>query len=125
MLSFEEIKATAQDGARFWAIGENGRKYSATYSAEHFGGVMFFCIPAEVKIVGYEQRSIKTFTAKMRENYTGGDLVREYARANGYPVDITRLFQTVVTIDGKKYEYDRIAKNSDGDSLTVTIAEIA
>lgn len=124
MLSFDEIRATAQDGARFWAIGDNGRKYSATYSAD-FGGVMFFCIPAEIAVIGYEQRDIKTFTARTRDNYTGADLMREYAVKNGYKIELTRLFQTVITIDGKQYEYDRIAKNNDGDSVTVTLAEVA
>lgn len=125
LLTFEQIKATGTDGARYWAISENWRKYSATYSTEHFGGTLFFCIPSDVKIIGYKERSIKTFTTKMRENYTGGDLLHEYAKANGYELDITRFFQTVVTIDGKRYEYDRIAKNEDGESMTVTIAEVA
>lgn len=53
ILELEEIKATAKDGARYWAIGENGRKYPATFSAKYFGGVMFFCIPAEIKVIGY------------------------------------------------------------------------
>lgn len=124
MMTFDEIKATAQDGARYWAIGENGRKYSATYSAD-FGGVMFFCIPAEIAVIGYEKRDIKTFTAYTDGNYTGADLMREYAVKNGYKIENTMLFKTVITIDGKQYEYDRIAKNKDGDSVTVTLAEVA
>lgn len=124
MMTFDEIRATAQDGARYWAIGENGRKYSATYSAD-FGGVMFFCIPAEIAVIGYEKRDIKTFIAHTDGNYTGADLMREYAVKNGYKIENTMLFKTVITIDGKQYEYDRIAKSKDSDSVTVTLAEVA
>lgn len=125
MLSFEEIRATAQDGARFWAIGENGRKYSATYSAEHFGGTMFFCIPAEVKVIGYEQRIFLQFKTKDRENFTftGASLMEEYAKENGYKIEHTPLFQTLININGKIYEYDHIERNADG--LTVTLAQVA
>lgn len=55
MLTFEDIKATAQDGAKYWAIGENGRRYPVTYSTEYFGGILFCCIPAEIEIIGYEE----------------------------------------------------------------------
>lgn len=53
MLSLEQIIDMNEDGAKFIAIGNNGRKYNAVYSAEF--KVMFFAIPSEVKILGYER----------------------------------------------------------------------
>ena len=123
LLTWEEINRTAEDGARYWAIGENGHKYSSVYTTKQ-GGNMFFCIPAEVKILGYVERSIKTFAARPQGNFTGGELIRKYGKENGYAVDNSDWFRTVITIDGKQYEYDRFDDNSDG-SVTVTIAEVA
>ena len=40
----------------YWALGDNGRSYRASYTdkyMETLGGVFFFAIPAEVKIIGY------------------------------------------------------------------------
>lgn len=53
MLTLEQIIDMDEDGARFWAIGNNGRKYHATYSAKF--KVIFFTIPSEVEILGYER----------------------------------------------------------------------
>ncbi len=55
LLSLAEIRTDEQnDGAKFYAIGNNGRKYSATYSKK-FGGVMYFAIPYDVEILGYKR----------------------------------------------------------------------
>lgn len=51
MITIDEIKGKAVDGEKFFAIGDNGKKYTAVYDAEF--QVMFFCIPDTVKIVGY------------------------------------------------------------------------
>lgn len=53
MKTFEEITATNRDG-EYYAIGNNGKQYNAHYNAEF--GVMFFCIPASVEIIGYIER---------------------------------------------------------------------
>ena len=53
MLTLEQIIDMDEDGAKFWAIGNNGRKYHATYSAKF--KVIFFAIPSEVEILGYER----------------------------------------------------------------------
>lgn len=56
MKTFQEIRTEAENGAEFYAIGDNGEKYPATFSAEYMGGIMFFCIPANVQILGYIER---------------------------------------------------------------------
>ena len=53
MKSFDEIKRTNKDG-EFYAIGDNGKQYTASYSAKF--EAMFFAIPASVEIVGYIER---------------------------------------------------------------------
>lgn len=41
---------------KYLAHGDDGKKYSATKVNKYIpGGVMFFCIPAGVKILGYER----------------------------------------------------------------------
>ena len=45
-------EAEVTEPGKYWAIGDNGRAYSATYTLK-YGGVFFFCIPAAVKILGY------------------------------------------------------------------------
>ena len=53
MKTFEEIVATKKDGD-FYAIGNDGKKYTASYSEKY--ECMFFAIPASVEIVGYIER---------------------------------------------------------------------
>ena len=53
MKTFEEIARENKNG-EFYAIGNNGKQYTASYSAEY--GCMFFCIPSSVEIVGYIER---------------------------------------------------------------------
>ena len=53
MKTFEEIAAANKDG-EYYAIGDNGKQYSASYNAEF--GCMFFAIPAIVEIIGYIER---------------------------------------------------------------------
>lgn len=53
MLSFNEIKATNKNG-EFYAIGDNGKEYTASYNAKF--ECMFFAIPSTVEIVGYIER---------------------------------------------------------------------
>lgn len=53
MLKESEISGDEMQGGYF-AIGDNGRAYRATYVNKHLpGGVFYFCIPASVKILGY------------------------------------------------------------------------
>ena len=53
MKSFEEIATTKKDG-EYYAIGNNGKQYIASYSAVF--ECMFFCIPSSVEIIGYIDR---------------------------------------------------------------------
>lgn len=53
MLTLKQIIDMNEDGAKFFAIGNNGRKYDAIYSSEF--KVMFFAIPSSVEILGYER----------------------------------------------------------------------
>lgn len=53
MLSYEQIKEQNQAG-EFWAIGDDGKQYAASYSPEFKN--MFFCIPYTVEILGYIKR---------------------------------------------------------------------
>ena len=50
MKTFDEVVATNKDG-KYYAIGDNGKQYSASYSAKF--ECMFFAIPSTVKIIGY------------------------------------------------------------------------
>ena len=53
LLSFEEI-AKKHISGEYLAIGDNGKSYHASYVPKYEpSGVMFFCIPASVKILGY------------------------------------------------------------------------
>ena len=45
-------EAEATEPGKYWAIGDNGRAYRATYTLK-YDGVFFFCIPAAVNILGY------------------------------------------------------------------------
>lgn len=68
LLTIKEISRQGQDG-EYIAVGNNGRRYSAYYSAEH--ECMFFCIPSYVKILGY-------VTAEVAENVSeAAELLRE------------------------------------------------
>ena len=53
LISFEEI-AKKHIAGEYLAIGNDGKSYHASYVPEYEpSGVMFFCIPASVKILGY------------------------------------------------------------------------
>ena len=52
LYSFEEVKKLAEDKSEWLAICDNGKDYQATYTT-NYGGVMFFCIPYTVKVIGY------------------------------------------------------------------------
>ena len=53
LISFDEIAKKHMVG-EYLAIGDNGKSYHASYVPEYEpSGVMFFCIPASVKILGY------------------------------------------------------------------------
>ena len=53
MKSYEEIRNNNQNGT-FYAIGSDGKKYAAAYSAKFC--CMFFCIPSHVTVLGYIKR---------------------------------------------------------------------
>lgn len=53
MLTMDQIIEMNEDGAKFWAIGNNGRKYHAIYDAKF--KVIFYAIPSEIEILGYER----------------------------------------------------------------------
>ena len=53
LISFEEI-AKKHIAGEYLAIGDNGKSYHASYVPEYEpSGVMFFCIPSDVEILGY------------------------------------------------------------------------
>lgn len=53
LISFEEI-AKEHIAGEYLAIGSNGKSYHASYVPKYEpSGVMFFCIPADVEILGY------------------------------------------------------------------------
>ena len=53
MLKPGEINGDEMQGDYF-AISNNGKAYHATYVNKYLpGGVFYFCIPANVKILGY------------------------------------------------------------------------
>lgn len=53
LISFEEI-AREHIAGEYLAIGSNGKSYNASYVPQYKpSGVMFFCIPADVEILGY------------------------------------------------------------------------
>ena len=53
LISFEEI-AKKHTAGEYLAIGDNGKSYHASYVPKYEpSGVMFFCIPDGVKILGY------------------------------------------------------------------------
>lgn len=64
LLSLKEIAVKGENG-EYMAIGSNGRTYAASYSAEY--KCMFFCIPYEVKILGYVPSSIAEQAAEAAE----------------------------------------------------------
>lgn len=39
----------------YYAIGNNGKKYEATYCSDL--GCMFFCVPSTVEIIGYIEKN--------------------------------------------------------------------
>ena len=53
LISFEEI-AKKHIAGKYLAIGNDGKSYHASYVPEYRpSGVMFFCIPDSVKVLGY------------------------------------------------------------------------
>ena len=53
LISFEEI-AKKHIAGEYLAIGNNGKSYHASYVPKYDpSGVMFFCIPDSVEILGY------------------------------------------------------------------------
>ena len=54
--TIEQIRAEKAAG-EYFAVRDDGKKYSAVFTNE-YGGVMFFCIPDEdfKRIIGYEKR---------------------------------------------------------------------
>ena len=53
MLKESEINGDEMQG-NYFAIGDNGKAYRASYVNKYLpGGVFYFCIPADVKILGY------------------------------------------------------------------------
>ena len=54
MKTLEEIREAKASG-NYYAVSRRGKKYEAAYTTE-YGGVMFFCIPREEEIIGYEER---------------------------------------------------------------------
>jgi len=53
MLKESEINGDEMQG-NYFAIGDNGKAYQASYVNKYLpGGTFFFCIPASVKILGY------------------------------------------------------------------------
>ena len=53
LISFEEI-AKKHTAGEYLAIGNNGKSYRASYVPKYEpSGVMFFCIPSDVEILGY------------------------------------------------------------------------
>lgn len=123
MQTLEQIKGNEINGASYWAIAENGRKYKATYSNEYFGGIMFFCIPDGIKIIGYEKRDIKTFTTTLNDPVS--ILINKYGKTNGYPVNNSDWFNPIISINGKKYEYYTVEPNADGETVKVLLIEVA
>lgn len=54
MITFDEIKSKGLAGD-YTAITESGRRYAATYVTK-YGGCMFYCIPSDEVIIGYEPK---------------------------------------------------------------------
>ena len=53
LISFEEI-AKRHIAGEYLAIGNDGKSYHASYVPKYEpSGVMFFCIPASIEILGY------------------------------------------------------------------------
>ena len=53
LISFEEIAKRHIDG-EYLAIGNDGKSYHASYVPKYEPtGVMFFCIPSDIEILGY------------------------------------------------------------------------
>ena len=53
LISFDEI-AKKHIAGEYLAIGNDGKSYHASYVPKYEpSGVMFFCIPSDVEILGY------------------------------------------------------------------------
>ena len=53
LITFDEI-AKKHIAGEYLAIGNNGKSYHASYVPKYEpSGVMFFCIPSDVEILGY------------------------------------------------------------------------
>lgn len=54
LISYEEISTTQTEDKEYIAIGDNGREYDAHWTPK-YNGVMFFCIPSTVEVLGYKE----------------------------------------------------------------------
>ncbi len=82
MKTFEEIKAQGKNG-EYYAIGDNGKQYEASFCTEYGnGGIMFFAIPSTVKILGYITR-ITAEQLKAEFLQEKAEIIAE-AKAKGY-----------------------------------------
>jgi len=55
LISFEEI-AKKHTAGEYIAVGDDGREYPASYVPDYApDGVMFFCVPDKVEILGYKE----------------------------------------------------------------------
>ena len=61
MKTLEEIREAKASG-NYYAVSRRGKKYEAAYTTD-YGGVMFFCIPCEEEIIGYEERGAQNGNA--------------------------------------------------------------
>lgn len=64
LLTLKEIGERGRNG-EYRAICDNGKTYEASYSAEY--KAMFFCIPYNVKVLGYVESSIAEHAAEAAE----------------------------------------------------------
>jgi hypothetical protein len=55
MLTFEEISTTQTEDKEYIAIGDNDKEYDAHWTTK-YNGVMFFCIPSTVQVLGYKEK---------------------------------------------------------------------
>lgn len=58
LISFSEIAKSGENNSEWFAVGDDGKQYAASYVRDYLpDGVMFFAIPSTVKILGYIPRT--------------------------------------------------------------------
>ena len=58
LISFSEIANRGENHSEWFAVGDDGKQYAASYVRNYRpDGVMFFTIPSTVKILGYIPRT--------------------------------------------------------------------